>query len=285
MPLTILYRGSLSSCNYACDYCPFAKHKDSRTQLAKDKTDLERFISWVAQQKREISILFTPWGEALIRGYYRDAIATLSNIPHVKKVAIQTNFSCSVQWLRHCDLKKTAFWVTYHPTEISLKKFIEKCKQLDEHGTRYSVGSVGIKENFAAIEQCREQLAPHIYLWINAYKREQAYYTEQEIHQLLSIDPHFGINNQYHSSLNKICNTGESVISVNGNGDGDVTRCHFIKHVIANIYDENFEQYLKPRLCSNKTCGCYIGYIHMPYLNQANVYEDGLLERIAAWGV
>ena len=29
MNLSILYRGPLSSCNYACGYCPFAKRRAS----------------------------------------------------------------------------------------------------------------------------------------------------------------------------------------------------------------------------------------------------------------
>ena len=36
MTLSILYRGTLSSCNYDCPYCPFAKRKDSRATLATD---------------------------------------------------------------------------------------------------------------------------------------------------------------------------------------------------------------------------------------------------------
>ena len=34
--LSILYRGPLASCNYGCEYCPFAKRKDSREALATD---------------------------------------------------------------------------------------------------------------------------------------------------------------------------------------------------------------------------------------------------------
>ena len=30
MNLSILYRGPLSSCNYGCEYCPFAKHRETR---------------------------------------------------------------------------------------------------------------------------------------------------------------------------------------------------------------------------------------------------------------
>ena len=31
--LSILYRGPLSSCNYGCEYCPFAKREESRAEL------------------------------------------------------------------------------------------------------------------------------------------------------------------------------------------------------------------------------------------------------------
>ncbi len=42
MKLTVLYRGELSSCNYACNYCPFAKRRDSRAQLQRDRVELQK---------------------------------------------------------------------------------------------------------------------------------------------------------------------------------------------------------------------------------------------------
>ena len=63
----ILYRGPLSSCNYACGYCPFAKRRDTRAALARDAADLARFVDWVRGQRRALRVLFTPWGEALVR--------------------------------------------------------------------------------------------------------------------------------------------------------------------------------------------------------------------------
>ena len=77
-PLTILWRGSLESCNYGCDYCPFAKTSDDRRALAADRAALERFEAWIKARAQPVSILITPWGEALIRNYYRDAISRLS---------------------------------------------------------------------------------------------------------------------------------------------------------------------------------------------------------------
>ena len=47
MNLSILYRGPLSSCNYACDYCPFAKRSETPAELAHDRACLERFAGWV----------------------------------------------------------------------------------------------------------------------------------------------------------------------------------------------------------------------------------------------
>jgi len=277
MALTILYRGDLSSCNYACGYCPFAKKQSTRAQLAADKADLNRFVSWVSQQQDDISVFFTPWGEALIRGYYREAITQLSQLDHVVKVVIQTNFSCSTNWLTKVNKNKTAFWITYHPAETSLESFIQTCQQLDKLDISYSVGVVGIKENFDAIRACRKALPESRYLWINAYKREQEYYSQQEIRLLTSIDPHFMINNQTYDSFNKACRTGESVISVNG--QGEITRCHFIKTRFGNIYEPGFTQSLKKRVCTNKQCACYIGYIHMPHLELEKIYGNNILER------
>ncbi len=51
MSLSILYRGPLSSCNYGCDYCPFAKHHETATELARDRRALERFTDWVASRR------------------------------------------------------------------------------------------------------------------------------------------------------------------------------------------------------------------------------------------
>ena len=75
--LDILYRGPLASCNYACPYCPFAKRRDSRETLRRDADQLARFVDWAGgQTRRTLGILFTPWGEALIRPAYRAAMAS-----------------------------------------------------------------------------------------------------------------------------------------------------------------------------------------------------------------
>src|SRR6266849_6054884 len=63
----VLYRGPLSSCNYACGYCPFAKRAETHAELEDDRRALDAFLKWIAEQRhRRFGILFTPWGEALV---------------------------------------------------------------------------------------------------------------------------------------------------------------------------------------------------------------------------
>ncbi len=274
----ILYRGSLTSCNYACDYCPFAKTKNTKEELQKDAKELIRFQNWVKEQKENIGVLITPWGEGLIRKYYQKAMTEMSHYNNVYRIAIQTNISCSLDWIQEVNKKTFGLWTTFHPSQITIDKFLEKCEKLSLSSVRYSVGMVGLKEDFPLIKELKQRLPSNVYMWVNAYKREPNYYTGENISFLSNIDPYFHWNNQYHPSFGKECRAGYTTFSVDG--DGEMTRCHFIKTKIGNIYQEGFEQKLKPQLCTNQTCGCHIGYVHMNEHKLNEVYQEGILERI-----
>ncbi|MCG8587361.1 MAG: STM4011 family radical SAM protein [Pirellulales bacterium] len=278
--LSILYRGPLSSCNYDCHYCPFAKHHETAAELAEDRRRLERFVNWVCDRPADdrLSVFFTPWGEALTRSWYRDAIVTLSHAPHIEKVAVQTNLSCRLAWLEQCRTDRVGLWCTYHPSQTSRSEFLKQCQQLDRLEVKYSVGVVGLKEDFGEIERLRRELTDDVYLWVNAYKDVDDYYDNADIERLELIDPLFRINNARHTSLGRSCRAGEAVVSVDGNGD--MRRCHFIKSVIGNIYDNDFGHALTRRPCTNATCGCHIGYVHLEHLQLDGVFGDGILERV-----
>lgn len=281
MNLTILYRGPLSSCNYGCSYCPFAKRIETRMQHADDQQALERFVTWVAaQREHRIAVFFTPWGEALIRRRYQQAIVTLTNLPHVTKVAVQTNLSCRLDWVAACDRESLGIWATYHPSQVTRSRFLAQCQKLDECGVSFSVGMVGMKEYASEIAALRHKLPSHVYLWVNAYKRIPDYYTPQEVALLTEIDPLFPINNNHHPSQGHACRCGDTVLSVDG--EGTMRRCHFIREPIGNIYAMGWEEALQPRPCTTATCGCHIGYVHMPELELYELFGGGVLERVPA---
>jgi len=269
----------LSSCNYDCSYCPFAKRQSPPEELAKDRADLERFVDWIERRPDiAFSVFFTPWGEALIHNWYAEAIKRLSHLPQIRKVAVQTNLSCRWNWLDDCRPQRVGLWCSYHPAQVSCAEFLAQCCELNRREISYSVGVVGLREHLVEIQQLRAELNPDVYLWINAYKRQPDYYRPEDIRSLEEIDPLFRISLHRHASLGKRCRCGETVISVDG--DGCIRRCHFIPEPIGNLYDSNFTEALFERACTNPTCGCHIGYVHLNELGLDDVFGEGILERV-----
>ena len=122
--LSLLYRGTLTSCNYDCGYCPFAKRAESRDSLARDRREVERFVHWCQTSPDSLELLFTPWGEALVRQHYRDAVVALSHAASVRAVGVQTNLSRSVDWLSKADVARVSLWCTYHPSQVRRDRFL-----------------------------------------------------------------------------------------------------------------------------------------------------------------
>ena len=285
MRLDILYRGPLASCNYGCAYCPFAKRKDSREALAIDRAAWERFVGWLASQPAPASrlpavdrfgVLVTPWGEALVRRWYRDGMVALSHLPQIERVAAQTNLSCELGWLADAAPAKLALWCTFHPEWVALDAFLVQCRRLDARGVAYSVGVVGLAEHLPAALALRRALPAEIYVWINAVKARR--YDPDELATWEAIDPLFRLNLPRWPSRGARCGAGERAITVDG--DGTMRRCHFIPEPIGNLYDARWREALAPRACTNSDCHCHIGYVHLDYLELDKVYAGGLLERV-----
>lgn len=279
--MRILYRGPLSSCNYDCPYCPFAKRHDDASRLAADRAALHRFVDWVEHNpdgEESIGVLFTPWGEGLTRAWYREAMLRLSRLSHVERVAIQTNLACRVEWLGEAERGRLALWATYHPGQVTRAAFLAKCRRLDALGIRYSVGVVGLPEHLDEARALRSELAGEVYLWINAAEGHR--YDAAAQAAWTSIDPLFRFSVRAHESGGYECRAGESVISVDG--DGIVRRCHFVPTPLGNLYDGSYRAALAPRPCENAQCDCHIGYVHLKRLPLYQIFAGGVLERIPA---
>lgn len=281
--LSLLYRGTLSSCNYACPYCPFAKKQDSPEVLARDARELARFTGWVAAQRRPISLLFTPWGEALVRRHYRDAMQTLAALPHLRQVALQTNLAGPLGWLGEMDGASRArigLWCTYHPGQTTMARFLDRCARLDAMGVRYSVGVVALREHYDAIRALRAALPGRVYLWLNAYdRRGPGYYAAEDLAWLDAIDPWFPQSRRPAPSRGKACLAGETALSVDG--EGNLTRCHFLPERLGNLYQDDLADLLQERSCPRFKCDCYIGYAQRKDLPFQEVFGLGVLARIA----
>ncbi|MGW7288065.1 STM4011 family radical SAM protein [Streptomyces sp. NPDC054847] len=277
MDLTVLYRGPLSSCDYDCPYCPFAKRRDSPEQLRADRAALERFSGWAAGQTGDrLSVLFTPWGEGLVRSWYRRTLTELSHLPHIRRVAIQTNLSCRTDWLAEACPETLALWCTFHPGQTPYDRFIAKCRDLIRREIRFSVGIVGFPGHLEEARRLRADLPGHIYLWVNAPEGHEL--SDAEAQAWTELDPLFPYSRHPHRSAGLPCRTGESVVSVDG--EGTVRRCHFVRAELGNLYDGSYRRALRPRACPLTVCDCHIGYVHLETLPLYDVFAGGVLERI-----
>jgi MoaA/NifB/PqqE/SkfB family radical SAM enzyme len=279
MTYGVMYRGPLTSCNYSCAYCPFAKRLETASQLQRDRTSLRRFVDWIPIQHDErFNVLFTPWGEALVRSWYRDAFVELSHQSNVASVAVQTNLSCNIDWIRDCNLDRVGLWATLHATEVSPAAFISKVERLRELGVSMSVGMVAVPSFLDQIEDVRKCLPPDVYLWLNAQQPRSRPYRGDEVARLVAIDPHFRLTLRRERSIGRPCRAGETTFAVDG--DGDMRRCHFVDEVIGNIYSSNWQSTLRPRGCPKQFCDCFLGKAQLRADELTPFFGDRLLERI-----
>lgn len=277
--LTLLYRGSLSSCNYACSYCPFAKRRDTRATLARDAAEVARFVDWATRHDGPLRILFTPWGEALVRRHYREAMHTLAGLPHVAQVSLQTNLSGPLAWLEDAAVDRLSFWCTYHPGETSLDRFLQRCERLQAMRVRFSVGVVARHEHYDAIRALRAALPAQHPVWLNAYDvRRPGYYAPEDLAWLDGIDPWFVHDREPGGSRGAPCRAGEEALSVDG--DGEVRRCHFVPTRLGNLYEQPLSEILQERRCPRLKCDCFIGYVHRKDRGFYEDFGDGVLARI-----
>jgi hypothetical protein len=300
--LQILYRGPLESCNYGCTYCPFAKRTESVAAVSRDRNALQRFVDWSRNGKSfngrvdQLEILFTPWGEALHRARYQRAMAALTQAQHISFVGIQTNLSVVPSLL--VDLpreqrSKITLWATWHPTQTSLAAFLKRVRRCRDHALDVSVGIVAERHHLAVLPEFADALtqAGTSLQWINAYKvgyrTPKSYYSQEEIASLNALDPWFEADLKGQRSGGKSCATGTSAIAIDG--EGEVTRCHFVARELGNIYTQNLEDILAPvgtnQSCSRAECNCFQGYVHLQNTSVNSVFHGvAALRRVPSSG-
>ena len=271
-PLGILWRGPLDSCNYACTYCPFAKREPRRAILDADRAAVVRFVTWIEHATGwTFELLFTPYGEALIHPWYRDALVTLSHVAHVRSVAIQTNGSAPMDFLTRANRERAALWISWHPSETPRDRFIEKARSLHASGVRFSVGAVAVPDNVEEVEALRRELPATVPMWINAQK-PGVRYDRCAVDRWSRIDPDFGLEVRPHLTRGRPCRTGDELVTIDG--DGEVRRCHFVDDVLGNLYVDDLARLLAPRACPRLRCECWIGYANLADLAVREGYGD-----------
>ena len=282
MEYTIYYRNYLRYCNYKCTYCPFSKYKLNNNDLEKDKIYFRKFTDFLKKSTDKFRIFIAPRGEVLNFDYYKSGILMLANLDNIMEIVVQTNLSGELKWLENVNKDKVILWTTYHPDETGLEDFYKNIEFLDRENIKFSVGTVGVHENFDMIFRLKEKMKllknTSPYLWINAYKDEKNYYSERDIKLLTEADPFFEINLKNYISGGCECRTGENVFWMEYNGI--IHRCWQDRKNLGNIFKENITDMKVSDGCRYSRCTCYIGYTNMRELNLGMIYKKSLLGRM-----
>lgn len=258
----IYYRGSLKSCNYQCAYCPFCKHQSSVRELTDDNKALEQLIRFIEKAVRPISLMITPFGEALIHPYYQEALAYLTTLPQVRAVGCQTNLSLYLPSFLALiaqyrgDLRKLRLWCSYHPSMVKEESFFAACSILSEAAVPHCVGAVAIAENIVVLKKLKKHLSNDIYFWLNKLDGLRRSYTMEEIEGFLAIDPLFMAQLKRRGRKENLCEGGRRSIFVESNGD--YFACNISKVLLGNIYIDGENAWA----CQSKRCSCYLAYVN-----------------------
>ncbi len=279
---TVLYRGSLKSCNYHCSYCPFSKKPLSDKELRKDREQWDIFIRTFKKGSGEMGVgalMITPYGEALIHPWYWEGLAHISALPWIEAVGAQTNFSFSAEKSLGIFTaaggipEKLRLWATFHPEMTTVLEFAKKCGQMKDRGILLSAGAVGVPENLKLLQELRKELPKEIYLWLNRMDGLGRPYTEEEIEACLRIDPYFLRELTPPPAEETHCRERLFV-----EGDGRLRLCN-----IGQVLDERWEgicqraeksfaevqerdgekqvwDFAQEPKCKRKRCTCYLAY-------------------------
>ncbi len=265
---TVIYRGSLKSCNYSCSYCPFAKHRATAAELEQDRLSFERFCGSLESRVQSFSIgavFVTPYGEASIHPWYWEGLSRLAGFPGIYRVGMQTNLSFSVEECLKifdfptCDAPekrrgKLCIWATFHPEMTTAREFAAKCRLLAEKRISVCAGAVGVPDNMGIIRELRKELPSGVYLWINKMDGLKRNYRPEEVKAFSEIDPFFTYELENPAAHGEMCE-GRCFVE----GDGKVRTCNISKPKGINWYEGGEGEIFSP-LCSRKRCTCYLAY-------------------------
>ncbi len=293
---TIIYRGSIKSCNYRCTYCPFSKHPSSAREMERDREQWRSFVHRLSEEGERADIgalLVAPYGEALIHPWYWEGLAALTALPWMDAVGAQTNLSFAAEEALNRFAaaggvkEKLRLWATFHPEMTKAEAFADRCRALIWRGVTVCAGAVGVPgkaraeegpgsaDTAGVLRELRRLLPKECYLWINRMDGMKRAYTEEEVQEFLKLDPWF-----YRELLPHPADPSQCAQRLMTEGDGRLRTCNISpvqkarwNHLIPaggerastggpdSMKDPTGSDLrFPPPLCTRKRCSCYLAY-------------------------
>ncbi|MEV5747920.1 radical SAM protein [Actinoallomurus sp. NPDC052308] len=135
----IWYVSGQRLCNFRCTYCvsinDYAK-SNAADWPPEDQARFEKIVDWIADRPFRVGVRLATLGEPFASRPFLSKAAQLSTRPNTDFVELVTNGSLLKRRLeqldREGDISRISLWVTYHPTEIPLQRFIANARFAQE---------------------------------------------------------------------------------------------------------------------------------------------------------
>ena len=211
--LSILYRGPLSSCNYGCGYCPFAKRaRDGRR--AGPRSRRRWSASSAGSTARPADDRIGDPVHALGRGADPPLVSGGAGPAEplaARRAGRRSRPTCraALDWVGAVRQAQAGALGDVPSRRRSPRPLPGKCRRA---GSARRALSASASSACGALRRrsrrCAANCPQHVYLWINAYKARPDYYRPGEAEWLTAIDPLFPLNNRRHPSLGRPCRAG-----------------------------------------------------------------------------
>lgn len=163
--IRIWYVAPQRLCNFHCTYCVSTGEwaKDARIdwKRAEDPVNFRRTLDWFAAQESPLGVRLATLGEPFASRQFLEGAAWLSNQPNIRFVELVTNASLLKSRLRTfgqtADLTRISLWATYHPTEITIDRFMGNVLAARDHGCFVVVNALLFPDTITGIEALRER--------------------------------------------------------------------------------------------------------------------------------
>lgn len=263
-------------CNYRCPYCYLTSEKRSVKKTMFSHNSKDKWIQAIKKNfnNRNIELYFTG-GEPLIIDDCILMIKELVEWENVSSIRIDSNLSNIKYFLNNVNSEKIHFLSAFHPTQVTLNKYLDYINIANNDGLIDIVNLVASKENLEILDSSPHELIKRfeeIGLFLNVAKDfysgfSKGWEWDYEPNYKRYIDMlQYPLDNDYMNkfSLNKgfLCGGGgRHYITVNRHGE--VFSCgsqKARKEGYGNIFENSLKLPNTLTICEEDCCPSIISY-------------------------
>lgn len=251
------YNGRYAHCNYSCPYCYVATSVNKGMHIVYDLDKWEKAFS--RHFENTDTVFYFSYGEPTMGGnHFYEALEMIARHPNWS-VRMTSNVSVPLDRLLNTTLAKEGRLnvnASFHPTQISVEKFIEKCDQLRSGGIDPSVIYVMYPDQIDDLDSKfmplfrKKGYRVHIRAFRGLYKGKkypQAYTKEQWVKTAKYMDEaNFKYQLTAVNGLGRMSMLGMTHILVDNYGKIEMCDSYVGDRRYGNIFDDKIHLDLQP---------------------------------------